>query len=122
MNSYRDTFRITVEGNQVCARRTDYRWGGWGLALGITCSAVVGACNCDDVNLQGKPWEAGQLKLCHGNCRKARRRSDDNSCPEGWKIFSPRSASDWQTFKDLDLVSPDSTWGLLNGQPLLVDV
>lgn len=122
MNSYRDTFRITVEGNQVCARRTDYRWGGWGLALGITCSAVVGACNCDDVNLQGKPWEAGQLKLCHGNCRKARRRSDDNSCPEGWKIFSPRSVSDWQTFKDLDLVSPDSTWGLLNGQPLLVDV
>lgn len=44
------------------------------------------------------------------------------AAPEGWKIFSPQSASDWQTFKDLDLVSPDSNWGLLNGQPLLVDV
>lgn len=119
-DSYADTFRITVQGNTVCARRTD-SWGGWGLWLSITCSATVASCTCDDVNLQGKPWDAGQLKLCRGTCRQVRHMGDENSCPEGWKIFSPRSASDWQTFIELDLV--DRTEGhLLQGQPLIVDV
>jgi hypothetical protein len=34
-----DTFRIYIQGNQVCAQRTDQQSGGWGMDLRIACSS-----------------------------------------------------------------------------------
>jgi len=53
-------------------------------------------CNCDKVELVGK-YSAGLLLKCIG-CLDVRRANDKNSCPEGTKIFSPRSREDWLTF------------------------
>jgi len=42
LNSHRarDTFLITTDGNQVCARRTDNPQNGWGMRLEIACRKV----------------------------------------------------------------------------------
>jgi len=53
------------------------------------------SCKCERVTLNG-PYSPGPLVKCT-NCTEARRSSDRNSCPEGTKLFSPRSASDWKT-------------------------
>merc|ERR1719313_3058686 len=53
------------------------------------------ACKCERVTLNG-PYSAGPLVKC-SNCRDVRRSLDANSCPEGTKIFSPRSSTDWNT-------------------------
>jgi hypothetical protein len=60
-------------------------------------------CNCVTVDLQGKPFEPKALAKCTGSgCRDVYRSTDTNSCPENWKIFSPRSRSDWQTLIDVN--------------------
>merc|ERR1719408_126280 len=43
------------------------------------------------------PYSAGPIVKCT-NCLDVRRSRDKNSCPEGTKIFSPRSLDDWDTF------------------------
>jgi len=53
------------------------------------------SCKCERVTLNG-PYSAGPLVKC-SNCTDVRRSQDRNSCPEGTKLFSPRSQSDWKT-------------------------
>jgi len=53
-------------------------------------------CKCSRVTLNG-PFSPGPLVKCV-NCLDVRRTQEKNSCPEGTKIFSPRSRSDWKTF------------------------
>merc|ERR1719183_1081944 len=52
-------------------------------------------CKCARIALNG-PYSAGPIVKCT-NCIDARRSADKNSCPEGTKLFSPRSKSDWRT-------------------------
>jgi hypothetical protein len=71
-----------------------------------TCSGVVPVptkpmqpsppnCTCERVTLNG-PYSPGPLVKCTG-CRDIRRSQDHSSCPEGTKLFAPRSADDWKT-------------------------
>lgn len=53
-------------------------------------------CKCTRVTLNG-PFSAGPLVRCT-NCKDVRRSLEKSSCPEGTKIFSPQSRSDWKTF------------------------
>jgi hypothetical protein len=53
-------------------------------------------CKCARVTLNG-PYSAGPVVKCV-NCHDVRRSTEKNSCPEGTKIFSPRSRTDWKTF------------------------
>jgi len=53
-------------------------------------------CKCDRVTLNG-PFSPGPLVKCV-NCRDIRRTADKSSCPDGTKLFSPRSRTDWKTF------------------------
>lgn len=52
-------------------------------------------CKCERMTLNG-PFSPGPLVRC-SNCMDIRRSQDVNSCPWGTKLFSPQSASDWQT-------------------------
>jgi len=65
-------------------------------------------CKCERVTLNG-PFSPGALVKCV-NCIDVYRSTEKDSCPEGTKIFSPRSASDWHTF--LNSVAPlqDPHW------------
>jgi len=54
------------------------------------------SCKCERVTLNG-PYSSGALVKCL-NCHDVRRSLDKDSCPEGTKLFSPRSRSDWHTF------------------------
>jgi len=56
------------------------------------------SCRCQNIQLSGS-YTAGALLKCIG-CLRVRRSMDKNSCPEGTKLFSPRSRGDWQTFID----------------------
>jgi len=56
------------------------------------------SCKCQNIQLTGA-YTAGALLKCTA-CLAARRSMDKNSCPEGSKIFSPRSRQDWTTFID----------------------
>jgi len=53
-------------------------------------------CKCSRVTLNG-PYEPGPVVKCE-NCLDVRRSLEKNSCPDGTKLFSPRSRSDWKTF------------------------
>jgi len=53
-------------------------------------------CKCKRVTMNG-PFSPGPMVRCD-NCLDVRRTTEENSCPEGTKIFSPRSAKDWRTF------------------------
>lgn len=53
-------------------------------------------CSCTRVTLNG-PYSPGPLVKCV-NCKDVRRSLEKNSCPEGTKLFSPRSRTDWKTF------------------------
>jgi len=53
-------------------------------------------CNCNLVSLTAK-YSPGMLLKCMG-CLDVYRSNDKNSCPEGTKLFSPRSQEDWVTF------------------------
>lgn len=52
-------------------------------------------CKCERVTLNG-PYSAGPLVKCT-HCWQMRRSQDRSSCPDGTKLFSPRSAEDWKT-------------------------
>jgi len=52
-------------------------------------------CKCKRVALNG-PYSAGPMVKCTG-CLDIARSLQQNSCPEGTKLFSPRSQSDWKT-------------------------
>jgi hypothetical protein len=52
-------------------------------------------CACSLLELQGE-YSAGPLVRCD-NCLDTFRSTDPNSCPSGFKLFSPRSAEDWAT-------------------------
>jgi hypothetical protein len=53
-------------------------------------------CKCSRVTLNG-PFSPGPLVKCT-NCKDVRRTQEKNSCPEGTKLFSPQSRTDWKTF------------------------
>jgi len=54
------------------------------------------SCKCERVTMNG-PYSAGPMVKCT-KCHDARRSAQKNSCPDGTKIFSPASRTDWQTF------------------------
>jgi hypothetical protein len=54
------------------------------------------SCKCKKLTLKGD-YTAGALLKCT-NCLDVRKTSQKNSCPEGTKIFSPKSRADWKTF------------------------
>lgn len=54
------------------------------------------SCKCQRVTLNG-PFSPGALVKCE-ECLDVYRSDDKDSCPDGTKIFSPRSRSDWRTF------------------------
>jgi len=59
-------------------------------------------CACERVTLNG-PYSAGALVRCT-HCRAIQSTRDINSCPEGTKLFSPRSEMDWKTiYASVDL-------------------
>jgi len=85
------------------------------------------ACKCERVTLNG-PYGPGPMVKCR-NCRDVRRSRDKNSCPEGTKIFSPRSRTDWQTFIAsaqplrqphfiIDITRPQNGCGGCTGNPM----
>ena len=50
--------------------------------------------NCKVTNLPVKGYSAGQLvKISNG--RRVRKSTEKNSCPDGFKIWSPRNKNDW---------------------------
>jgi len=53
------------------------------------------SCKCSRMTLNG-PHSAGALVKCM-NCNDVYRSTEKDSCPEGTKIFSPRTRSDWHT-------------------------
>jgi len=58
--------------------------------------------HCEEIDLQGKPFEPGSLIVCR-NGKDVRKSTDPTSCPAGWKIWAPEKKSDWQTIKELNL-------------------
>jgi hypothetical protein len=55
------------------------------------------SCRCSQVSLSGR-YSAGVLVKCE-HCMDVRRATQKNSCPYGFKIFSPASPGDWRTLK-----------------------
>jgi hypothetical protein len=53
-------------------------------------------CKCERIVLNG-PFSPGPLVKCTG-CSRVQRSEDPNSCPDGTKLFAPRTRDDWQTF------------------------
>ena len=50
--------------------------------------------NCKVTNIPVKGYSAGQLvKISNG--RRVRKSTEKNSCPDGYKIWSPRNKNDW---------------------------
>ena len=69
------------------------------VAIQIACGKGSAAnCRADPVALQG-PYSAGKL-IRVTNGLKISKSADPNSCPKGWKLWSPQSQQDWQTAKD----------------------
>jgi hypothetical protein len=54
------------------------------------------SCKCNKVDLTGT-YSPGALVKCE-HCLKVFRSTQKNSCPDGMKLFSPRSRADWRTF------------------------
>jgi hypothetical protein len=54
------------------------------------------SCKCTKVDLTGQ-YSPGALVKCE-HCLTVYRSIQKNSCPQGMKIFSPRSRADWRTF------------------------
>jgi len=53
-------------------------------------------CKCTRMTLNG-PYSAGAMVKCE-NCIDVRRSEDKNSCPQGTKLFAPKSRDDWASF------------------------
>merc|ERR1719183_805438 len=54
------------------------------------------SCKCTQVVLASK-YSPGILVKC-AQCLSVSKSTQKNSCPKGYKIFSPRSRADWKTF------------------------
>ena len=77
-----------------------------------------GSCTVESVKLMG-PYSAGRLVIVQ-NGNLVKRSTERDSCPLGWKIFSPRSREDWKTvYESTDLKLPNKKWP---GPKLLVDI
>jgi len=63
-------------------------------------SGSPSSCTCVQLTLKGT-YSAGAITKCT-ECNQVYRSTDENSCPEGQKIFSPATKEDWQTFFDSD--------------------
>merc|ERR1711934_1285562 len=50
--------------------------------------------NCKVVNLNVKGYSPGGLVRIH-NGRRVRKSTETDSCPNGWKVWSPRNKNDW---------------------------
>jgi len=70
------------------------------------------SCNCTQMVTTGQ-FEAGALIKCE-NCHDVSKSTDENSCPTGTKIWSPRSRADWDVF--LASVTP------INDPNFIVDI
>lgn len=53
-------------------------------------------CKCKRVTMNG-PYSPGPVVKCV-HCLDIRRSLDKNSCPDGTKLFAPRTKTDWKTF------------------------
>jgi len=53
-------------------------------------------CKCERVTMNGH-YSPGPVVKCTG-CLDVSQTSDKNSCPDGTKLFAPRTRSDWKTF------------------------
>jgi len=53
-------------------------------------------CKCERITLNG-PYGPGSMVKC-SDCLDVRRSLEKNSCPDGTKLFAPRTRSDWKTF------------------------
>jgi hypothetical protein len=65
----------------------------------ISTTPAVGSpktCKCSRVTMNG-PYSPGPVVKCV-NCLDVRRSLEKNSCPDGTKLFAPRSKTDWKTF------------------------
>merc|ERR1719337_692327 len=56
----------------------------------------VGDCRCTSIVVSSE-FSPGALLKCE-NCIDVFRSKDQNSCPAGTKLFSPRSRADWEAF------------------------
>jgi len=87
-------------------------------------------CQCTQVQLQDV-YSAGPVIRCDG-CIDVHHTTDQNSCPSGWKIFSPASQGDWEVLHNAlgdhshHIASPARTPGFTTNWPaspwLIVDV
>jgi len=59
-------------------------------------SGSPSTCKCERITMNG-PYSPGPVVKCV-DCHDTRRTQDKNSCPEGTKLFSPRSRADWKSF------------------------
>jgi len=85
------------------------------------------SCKCSKVQLSGK-YSGGMLVKCE-QCISVSKSTQKNSCPGGFKIFSPQSRRDWRTFLDsakplrapnfiIDVTRPQNGCGGCNKYPL----
>jgi hypothetical protein len=91
------------QADPVCITSTNVTW----LSNSNSCSesstsctfsgisSSSSSCSCTLVNLNGV-YSAGALMQCT-SCTDVYKSTDTNSCPTGWKLFSPRSQEDWDT-------------------------
>lgn len=70
------------------------------------------SCKCSKVDLTGR-YSPGTLIKCL-ECTEVRKTTQKNSCPTGFKLFSPRSRQDWKTFL--------SSTGPLRAPNFIIDV
>ena len=84
-------------------------------------------CKCERVTMNG-PYSPGPMVKCV-NCLDIRRTQDKISCPDGTKLFSPRSRSDWKSFISsaqplrapnwiIDVTRPQNGCGGCTGNPM----
>merc|ERR1719460_608599 len=59
-------------------------------------SGSPSSCSCTNIELVGT-YSAGMLARCE-ECTSVSNKNQANSCPDGMKLFSPGSETDWTTF------------------------
>ena len=87
-----NSYKYELTRHLTCARVVNHH-----AASGTDpCEAYSDArCRVEPIVLKGQ-YSAGQLvKVTHG--LRASNSTSNNSCPTGWKLWSPRSKEDWQT-------------------------
>jgi hypothetical protein len=89
------------------------------LEISTKPKAGPATCKCTRVTMNGH-YSAGPMVKCE-NCLDIRRSTEENSCPEGTKLFSPRNVQDWKTFLSsapplrdpywiIDVTNPKNNW------------